>query len=131
MTKDRQLKLQALSSMLPYGVYCYIASDAQEVPRKLIGITVEDEENVLLDFEREDDGLAKQVYLGEVIPILRPMSSLTKEETDELTLSMDLDYATAYGEQALVASRIVNFFSKKHVDYLGLIDIGAAKAKTA
>ena len=73
--EDKELLLQDLCARLPYGVLCNIGL---KYPFQLQRIFVDRLDGILLDFY--EDGDDYQVYLSEVKPYLRPMSSMTEEE---------------------------------------------------
>lgn len=107
MTKqDRQLLLKDLCARLPYGVMYNIMG--LEHPLLLQGIFFDKTDDILLNFY--EDGKNYQLYLSEVKPYLRPMSSMTNEEQIEFIDEDDyVDWLTAY-----------------HFDYRGLIEKGLA-----
>ena len=81
--EEKELLLRDLSARLPYGVLCHINGDTN-TPRKLSRIEVDELDGILLDFWTDrEDYLSMQVYLSEVKPYLRPMSSMTEEEEKE------------------------------------------------
>lgn len=83
--EDKQLLLKDLCARLPYGVMCHIKGDDTNTSRKLSRIEVDELEGNLLDFWTDrEDYLSIQVYLSDVKPYLRPMSSMTEEEKEEL-----------------------------------------------
>lgn len=83
--QDKELLLCDLCARLPYGVLCHINGDDTSTPRKLSRIEVDELDGILLDFWTDrEDYLSIQVYLSEVKPYLRPMSSMTEEEKEEL-----------------------------------------------
>lgn len=79
--EDRLLVLRDLCVRLPYNPYCLVKDDSK--PRKLIRIEVDEWDGILLDFATETYE-SLQVYLSEVKPCLRPISSMTEDEVKEL-----------------------------------------------
>lgn len=80
--EERNLLVKDLCARLPYKVMCKV--EGIEEPKKLIRITVDKVDGVLLDFEGKVNGLPPQVYLSEVKPILRKHESLTDKEKEEI-----------------------------------------------
>ena len=115
--EEKQLLLKELCSRLPYGVLCYINDDDTSTPRKLSRIEVDELDGVLLDFwTGREDCPSMQVYLSEVKPYLRPMSSMTDEEYAEYVRLVHEGYA----------HDTVDYLNSIHVDYRGLIQRGLA-----
>lgn len=115
--EEKQLLLKELCSRLPYGVLCYINDDDTSTPRKLSRIEVDELDGVLLDFwTGREDCHFMQVYLSEVKPYLRPMSSMTDEEYAEYVRLVHEGYA----------HDTVDYLNSIHVDYRGLIQRGLA-----
>lgn len=117
--EEKELLLKDLSARLPYGVFCSIGLDYPLPPQRLF---INKLDGTLLDFY--EDGKDYQVYLSEVKPYLRPMSSMTEEEKKEYNLTKTLsivDYPTLKSFDWLNAHRF---------DYRGLIEKGLAIAVT-
>jgi hypothetical protein len=107
--EDKDLLLVDLCARLPYGVFCNMGLD---YPLPLQRLLVDKLDGILLDFY--EDGKDYQVYLGEVKPYLRPMSSMTEEE-----------YNFVYnGHNSFWV--IEDYCNKHHLDYRGLIPKGLA-----
>ena len=119
--KDKELLLKDLCARLPYGVLCYINDDDTSTPRKLRRIEVDELDGILLDFwtDREDCH-SMQVYLSEVKPYLRSMSSMTEEEKSQYNF-----YLTRI-EFAYDASLLIDWLNSHHFDYRVLIKKGLA-----
>ena len=112
--EERQLLLKDLCARLPYGVICQFiwTYDGEDV------ITKEDDNIRCINIytkEIQADYYGEWVDLEHCKPYLRPMSSMTEEEDDEL------NYATMgnYGENA-------DWLNEHHFDYRGLIEKGLA-----
>ena len=115
--EEKQLLLKDLCARLPYGVLCYINDDDTSTPRKLSRIEVDELDGILLDFwTGREDCPFMQVYLSEVKPYLRPMSSMTDEEYAEYVRLVHEGYA----------HDTVDYLNSIHVDYRGLIQRGLA-----
>ena len=141
---DKILLTSDLSSRLLYHPLCKL--EGYDKPCKLISIEVDDIDGVLLDFVMENEDDTIQVYINEVKPYLRPMSSMTEDEENVL-FSLCRFYTEedwegkkreAYGIE--IASRpdpaysydnsfnlygvdmgVIEWFNVNHFDYRGLI----------
>jgi hypothetical protein len=112
---DKELLLQDLSARLPYGVMCNIGL---KYPFQLQRIFVDRLDGILLDFYEDGDNY--QVYLSEVKPYLRSMSSMTEKEklmyeglmigTDNISYMLD----------------VIDWLNAHHFDYRGLIPMDLA-----
>lgn len=139
--EEKELLLKDLCARLPYGVFCNMGLD---YPLPLQRLLVDKLDGILLDFY--EDGKDYQVYLSEVKPYLRPMSSMTEEEKEELkelcsiyipTDSKNIDFED-YGILVLTHHltdnsynfklnlNVVDWLNKHHFDYRGLIEKGLA-----
>lgn len=125
--KDKELLLKDLCARLPYGVLCYINDDDTNTPRKLRRIEVDELDGILLDFwtDREDCH-SMQVYLSEVKPYLRSMSSMTEEEYNEYRNIDNRSYTCPIDYAHIPAQERINWLNKKMFDYHGLIEKGLA-----
>jgi hypothetical protein len=143
--EEKELLLKDLSARLPYGVLCDMGL---EYPLPLQRIFVDRLDGILLDFY--EDGDDYQVYLTEVKPHLRPMSSMTDEElnemkalcsiyipTDSPTIGFE-DYGILVFTHHLTNNTysfklnidIIDWLNKNMFDYRGLIDKGLAVKAT-
>jgi hypothetical protein len=139
--EEKQLLLADLCARLPYGVMCNIGL---KYPLQLQRIFVDRLDGILLDFY--EDGNDYQVYLSEVKPYLRPMSSMTEEEKEELKdictmydCDMGSDYEcfgikifniSRYGTEFESNYVAIDWLNKKMFDYRGLIPMGLALEAT-
>ena len=132
---DRELLLNFLCMKLPFGAMCLVKGDNTGTLRKLIRIEVDGVDGVLLDFLTDrEDRRPIQVYLSEVIPCVKPMSSMTEEEHDEwfgyyheaelkeVKSSGDYFKAAIIGE-----SYSILWLLKNNFDFMELISKGLAK----
>lgn len=122
--EDRELLIRDLCTRLPYGVLCHINNDDTNTPRKLIRIEVDEIDGNLLDFWTDIPAFKPiQVYLSEVKPYLRPLSSMTEEERKEYLHECDKD-----DKDALTTPRHhgIDWLNANHFDYRGLIHKGLA-----
>lgn len=122
--EERELLTKDLCARIPYGVYCKV--EGIEEPKKLIRIEVDEVDGVLLDFGSNEDGLPIQVYLSEVKPYLRQMSSMTDEEKEEYIGTM----VELPNEEHLIRTlRTIDFCNSNQLDCRGLILKGLAIEK--
>ena len=118
--EEKELLLKDLSARLPYGVLCDMGL---EYPLPLQRIFVDRLDGILLDFY--EDGDDYQVYLTEVKPHLRPMSSMTEEEKEKYHKLCDSYYGIYFD-----TINSIDWLNKYHFDYRGLIDKGLAVKAT-
>lgn len=127
--EDKELLLQDLSARLPYGVMCNIGL---KYPLQLQRIFVDRLDGILLDFYKDGDDY--QVYLSEVKPYLRPMSSMTLEEHRDWMKYCKADYdcefqpEPTFNFESCILS--INWLNQHHFDYNNLIEEGLAIAVT-
>ena len=120
--EDKELLLQDLCARLPYGVLCNIGL---KYPFQLQRIFVDRLDGILLDFYEDGDNY--QVYLSEVKPYLRPMSSMTEEEWTDYQKIRMIDWVNGDINGTFInAGLIVDWLNKNHFDYRGLIPKGLA-----
>ena len=106
--EEKQLLIKDLCARLPYGVMIEITSDG--------GGILEVSYDMRLDAELLTDLLHSE---DDFKPYLRPMSSMTEEETKE--------YAEIWANrEPYMPGGTVDFFNAHHLDYRGLIPIGLA-----
>lgn len=119
MTKEeKQLLLQDLCARLPYGVKCTFYKE------KYIGTIVNifdpttDEFGGLFPLITVFDNTYHKADLIDVKPYLRPMSSMTEEEKQQIRdFWIGADVKTH-------ATLLIDFYNKRHLDYRGLIPMG-------
>jgi len=130
--EDKLLLLKDLCSRLPYAVivqYGNIVDNIQYIEP--------DFGKICLAFPNND----YTVDIEDVKPYLRPMSSMTEEEKEELKNLFDAEYVTSgsicYLEGGTLVeylspipysfcSKIIDWLLKNHFDYRGLIPKGLA-----
>jgi len=156
MTQEyKKLKLKDLCARLPYKVLCHINGDDTNTPRELSRIEVDELDGILLDFWTDrEDYLSIQVYLSEVKPYLRQMSSMTEEEAKEiailhnikdiLSVKVTSDYIdvifddgvcstetrTIWYDELISSIEIFDWLNAHYFDYRGLIEKGLALEAT-
>lgn len=112
-----ELLLKDLCTRLSYEVMCNIGLN---FPLPLQQIFIDEVDGILLDFYK--DGKNYQVYLSEVKPYLRPMSSMTEEEIEEYKHL--LNKYTASNPTSAIS--MIDWLNAHHFDYRGLIEKGLA-----
>lgn len=120
--EDKELLLKDLCARLPYGVMIQIPElfyPQRKVAEKLV--TIYD----LWHFN--DNG----IYIENVKPYLRPMSSMTEEEGNEYRMFIDYSYNdfTSESTPCVYIDKIenyINWLNAHHFDYRGLIEKGLA-----
>ena len=125
--EDKELLLKDLCARLPYGVKCYEAD--VEYTFDIIGTTSNNKEFVFSDgYERN---------LEQIKPYLRPLSSMTEEEKEQLAIIKSEDFQLVRqwvknesfketGAPCPVTCGEIDYCNKKHFDYRGLIEKGLA-----
>ena len=121
--EEKQLVLQDLSARLPYGVICQYNC---VIPCGRITLEKTNERDVLKGIIPMYDGhIGFMVGIdkinaleGDIKPYLRPMSSMTEEEYDELC---ELAKSKFIGD-----SKEIDWLNAHHFDYRGLIPKGLA-----
>jgi len=112
--EEKELLLKDLCARLPYGVK--------------INHIIYNWEGTLINFNRKleylamekDNGLCYDVPIEEARPYLRPMSSITRDESFELgDIMLDLGSSN-------VMANVIDFYNERHLDYRGLIPMGLA-----
>ena len=121
MTQEKQLLLKDLSARLPYGVKFLRESWNYECDQELSVI------EVLEDIDKDGYINNTKVYTVEDIkPYLRPMSSMTVEESKEYTNIDNRSYSCPTDYAHIPASDRIDWLLKNHFDYRGLIPKGLA-----
>jgi hypothetical protein len=127
--EDKELLLKDLSTRLPYGVKCK-AYDCINYPYNGDGFIIAIGQNYIETTYSSEEGIFP---VGRVLPYLRPMSSMTKEEKKEL---QEIAVALSYNKDDIIIGAQINsfrqldsvldFFNSHHFDYRGLIEKGLA-----
>ncbi len=114
--EEKQLLLIDLCARLPYGVKCEVHNIKYYKTRTLLP---------------EDCGVFQRDNC-DIKPYLRPMSSMTKEETEEFLEVVKIELKALEGERgpnvanAAPAAFEIDFYNAHHFDYRGLIEKGLA-----
>ena len=122
--KERQLLLKDLCARLPYGIIC--RKDCKTV----------DNEDFYLDEYPYPIELAKYLTIDDmditIKPYLRPMSSMTEEEKEELRQRFCYEWEESVTELMYYSIEIgdadyfIDWLNSHHFDYRGLIEKGLA-----
>lgn len=139
--EEKQLLLKELCARLFYGVKCRFISSKGDIPSTIVKIDVENEA-----VSHKPDGQSivyfHWIESGYIKPYLRPMSSMTEKEKDELnnlfngtfqyfnqgvisaSRAWDRNEAVFVGE--LDCSKLIDWLNAHHFDFRGLIPMGLA-----
>lgn len=124
--EDKELLLKDLSARLPYGVLCVgITYELDDDGERYIPVKVKDTLTEIHNYKLETAsvrlGLISSCKLETVKPYLRPMSSMTEEEENELRR---IRWTTKEGEPRMY--EWCDYANAHHLDYRGLIPKGLA-----
>lgn len=116
--EEKQLLIKDLCARLPYGVYVDIYSWQKDSPKLLFECIPEyvGEEIVVKN-------IVGRHPIKEVKPYLRPMSSMTEEETEEYKQFLEDIEGYAYSIDCVPQ---IDWLNAHHFDYCGLIEKGLA-----
>jgi len=111
--EEKQLLLIDLCARLPYGIKCYEAD--VEYTFDIIGTTTNNKEFIFSDgYERN---------LEQIKPYLRPLSSMTEDEKDELyDWGWDVNGDDIYSSSSTDANNVYQTYQKDLRDARWLID---------
>lgn len=113
--KDKELLLKDLYARLPYGIK--FKADNEEYIREIHYIK---DENVYI---REYRNLP--YWIDTIKPYLRPMSSMTEEESKDFAM-LQTDFYSDGWLYPIAAVNMVDWLNAHHFDYRGLIEKGLA-----
>ena len=122
--EEKRLLLKDLCARLAYNPFCKVNGIGS--PVKLIRVEVDTVDGILLDFDyKNEQGLPLQVYLSEVKPYLRPLSSMTEEEKEEFNTMWEGGFSKALDLQIETDLKSIENFSFEgnydNVRYLEII----------
>ena len=132
--EDKKLLLTDLCARLPYEVEVYYS---ETVPISTLK-TINSEKRTCIVYDHSQWYRHSKFHIEEIKPYLRPMSSMTEEERDELEIlcdSMSIDdegNADIYiailknYNPILFNTKVIDWFNSHHFDYRGLIEKGLA-----
>lgn len=131
MKKEEKLLLQDLTSRLSFGVMCKYKNETCSTTKPLLLTDICRVKTktgfIYWDCYFEDNG-RRGIPVEIVRPYLRPMSSMTKEEYEELK-SVEPYYGLApfeYIGDWGPNIEVLKWLNAHQFDYLGLIDLGMA-----
>lgn len=117
--EEKELLIKDLSARLPYGVKIRVEYPFLEekdwCPEDLHG----------LDLRREVIA-GTSVRIEEFKPYLRPMSSMTEEESEKFEEFLQLQAEYTTGADIRLKYDMCDWLNSKHFDYRGLIEKGLA-----
>ena len=138
--QEKKLLLQYICDMLPYGVIVDYTENKYEQPQWKITTIYPDTYEGWIHKETKDGCGSKlssrQFKIENIKPYIRPMSSMSEKEKDELYTAMD--WYGAINENGDIETKgqekiyretfcqYINWLKVKHFDYLGLINMGLA-----
>ena len=130
LQEDKELLLKDLCARLSYGVIVNYKENEFEFPHWKITTIYPETMDGWIGYDKKSgagsESGSRPFKIGEIKPYLRSMSSMTKEEKDELMCIPITSYAS-FGNFAQVANhRQIDWFNKHHFDYRGLIEKGLA-----
>jgi len=113
--EEKQLLLKDLCARLPYGFKYQVIYDNR---------TPQSVKNIILD---GDFTLFDGWLVHEIKPYLRPMSSMTKDETRKYHELCDFDDCDYTGrEMYFITVEAIDYLTSIHVNYRNLIEKGLA-----
>lgn len=123
--EDKKLLLKDLCARLPYGIKVqYIDKYGHSHIGKLVSINIDYVEEVIIhwedDYTFEED--VAYLLLEEVKPFLRPMSSQTSKEKEELNNILEYQY---YSDDSCMCES-TDWLNENMFDFRGLIPKGHA-----
>lgn len=139
--EDRELLLKDLSARLPYGAKCKDLVTNKDITLVGINCIYSNDNPMIISIEGTGD-----TYLYDIKLYLRPMSSMTDEECEELHklvcpnnvgASFDIDAfyfleadCHSHSISYTFMSKVIEFMLQHHLDYRGLIRQGLALEAT-
>ena len=130
--EEKQLFLKDLSARLTYGVKVNISASRPDRYDNFVK-SVNDATINSIDLNLEKCKFKEfwwDVYVVNVRPYLRPMSSMTEEEKEELSqyacIGEDLNGEFIDEVQRKDCAAYIDWLNKNHFDYRGLIPMGLA-----
>lgn len=116
--EDKELLLKDLCARLPYGTKVKCPLDDE--PYTLLSINW-NKEIVVIGFMMDEMYVTSKQKLVDIKPYLRPMSSMTKEESGEY---YNIETKNLFSWE--ISSKQMDWLNEHHFDYRGLIDKGLA-----
>ena len=133
--QDKQLLLKDLCARLPYGVIIDYKENEFEFPHwKITTIYPETLDGWISYYKRVGTGSesgSRPFKIGEVKPYLRPMSSMTEEEKEEVRQQFCYEWEESimelyYSIEIRDVDCLIDWLLEHHFDFRGLISKGLA-----
>lgn len=133
--EDIELLLKDISARLPYGVICQVDDGAAGLnDGKLVEIDISKE------LVRFDADYYWDAYIDDIKPYLRPMSSMTEKEKEEMHNLLSPEGTAIYKNDGIAVpinhfgefipyefmGRIIQYLLEHHFDFMELIQKGLA-----
>lgn len=118
--QDKKLLLKDICARIPYGVKCTTKSTAWTGVYTVVGYK---DNRVYLDNPQYHDG-DDEWLVEQVVPYLRPMSSMTEKEVKRYRNLCDIDDND--WEVYYQNCESIDYLNSIHVDYRNLIQMGLA-----
>lgn len=119
--EEKQLLLKELCARLPYGVIVDYKENEFEIPHWKITTIYPDTFDGWIGYDKRvgagSESGSRPFKIGEFKPYLRPMSSMTEEE------STTYEYSFLYSNDLRIyAEEYIDWLNAHHFDYRGLIE---------
>ena len=114
--KEKQLQFVDLCSRLPYGVKVRIPELQMDAIYTLCGVNTD-----YISVKKENGSVFDVLHTIDVFPLLRSMSSMTKEEQNKYDLFF------SYGDDYTIPDEVplvIDWLNKRMFDYRYLISMG-------
>lgn len=128
--EEKELLLKDLFGRLPYGVKCCARFNTGS--RYTANVTAICADRDYIETRQNDLHPYRGSSVEDIRLYLRPMSSMTEKENEELKYVIELGLQALEGEEghntvsAAPAAFEIDFYNKHHLDYRGLIEKGLA-----
>ena len=133
--QEKQLLLKDLCARLPYGVKVCISSESDgRLQINTVTLDIDFLHKYMLDGGYYSHGLFYKTPGFQLLPYLRPMSSMTEEEKEYIKNrwcynDWDIDGPSSLWREKIDvedADGIIDYFNEHHLDYRELIPMGLA-----
>lgn len=131
--EEKSLLLKDLCARLPYGVKVHtwynrpmvVKCTGVDVYTNTVNLDIPGEYGYIFDDENDSDA---KVYIDNVKPYLRPLSSMTEDEEEIYQLLVSTISLNNEGRFNASIDDYLNWLLRNHFDYRGLIEKGLAIA---
>ena len=128
--EEKQLLLQDICGRLPYGVIVDYKENEFETPHWKITTIHPDTFDGWIGYDKRvgagSESGSRPFKIGEIKPYLRPMSSMTAEESMEYLNIDNRSYSCPMAYAHIPASDRIDWLNAHHFDYRNLIGKGLA-----